>query len=251
MSYSPQYYHRSSSPSFQYPSDDDTNDYYDYYADAPAPPGNYTYGYVSDYSPLRSDHYESEGSGEAIEEGVQPESGRTSTTNWHAYTSVDSPILAVPEPAPDYARMSMLSETPPPSNASVHTYLNRFTKFCKKVGKMPWMSAERTTADYYPEKNIQRKKPKNLFEEDWYDRDAKEITTVSWKSRRYIEKRQGMHGGLHFEMVVGGGNGQGGDVVSPYLGSWESTKSPNSVTGVIEPFPFTSAPHEDARRFQR
>lgn len=244
--------HRPPSPYSQSVSGDESNDYYDYYGHPPAPSANYGYEYISDYSPLPSEHYvggQSEGGEEVVytgEEGIE-QSFDGASTSWQAFTPIDSPVLAAPEPAPDYARMSMVSETPPPSNASAHTYLNRLANFVKKVHKMPW-KAERVTGDYYPEKKIQRRKAKTHFQEDWYDRDAKEITAVSWRSRRFIEQQQATHGRHNLGMIPGEGV-RNEDVASPYLGSLEpSMKSHSSSTGFIEPFPFTSVPHEEDPR---
>lgn len=61
---------------------------------------------------------------------------------------IDSPVYVEPQPASDYAKMD--SPTPPPSTASLGSYISRVQKFFKDLNDLPWVASERVTIDYYP-----------------------------------------------------------------------------------------------------
>jgi len=146
---------------------------------------------------------------------------------------LESPVLVSPERASDYAMMSMSSATPPPSNASVRTYLGRLVEIVKRVYGLPWMSRERVTVDYYP--GGKGKEGKKKDSEDLYDRNTAHVMAVSWKSREYAAWRQSHYGHVSGEGLSGSAP-IGPLSLSP---SSSATMSPDSVAGIIEPFPFT------------
>ena len=70
--------------------------------------------------------------------------------------SVASAISAHVEYGPDYAKMDR--PTPPHSDVSFNTYMNRFQDFVQDVVALPWMGKERVTVDYYPSAKERRNK---------------------------------------------------------------------------------------------
>lgn len=172
----------------------------------------------------------------------------------------DSPILVSPERASDYAKMSMSSATPPPSNASVKTYLHRFTTLVKKIHRLPWVAPDRLTVDFYPEKGKARRRRGGSDGsgsgdlDDLFDRGDMHVTAISWKSRDYIAWRQSNYGhvgrysatpseaGRPTSLAFSGG-GSGGSDGSNYSDRDGMTLSPGSETtaaaAIIEPFPYT------------
>jgi hypothetical protein len=165
----------------------------------------------------------------------------------------DSPMLVSPERASDYAKMSMSSATPPPSNVSITTYFSRFVDLARRIQKMPWMGGDRVTVDYYPGKGAKgahkRKDPEDLYDR----RNMRHVTTVSWKSRGYIAWRQS-----HYGHIGGGGGGSSvrSDVLSedPLSLSRASSRASNasmsldSLTAIIEPFPFITSDDAEVNR---
>lgn len=153
--------------------------------------------------------------------------------------SIDTPILVSPERASDYAKMSMSSATPPPSDVSLNTYFSRLVDLVKKIQRMPWMGGDRVTVDYYPGGGGGKKRERD----DLYDRgSARHVTSVSWKSRSYIAWRQSNYG------YIGSGGESGGGLasVSEGYGRWTprtvttTTTSVDSATAIIEPFPYSN-----------
>ena len=59
-----------------------------------------------------------------------------------------SPVYVDPQPGSDYAKMD--SPAPPPSTASLGSYLSRVHKFFQDISNLPWVASERVTVDYYP-----------------------------------------------------------------------------------------------------
>jgi hypothetical protein len=59
-----------------------------------------------------------------------------------------SPVYVDPQPGSDYARMD--SPSPPPSTASLGSYISRVRKFFQDINELPWVASERVTIDYYP-----------------------------------------------------------------------------------------------------
>ncbi|KAF9448792.1 hypothetical protein P691DRAFT_759624 [Macrolepiota fuliginosa MF-IS2] len=173
-----------------------------------------------------------------VEAGMFDDEGFSSRAWSGEETAVglESPVLVSPERASDYAMMSMSSATPPPSDVSVKTYLRRLVDIVKKVYGLPWMSRERVTVDYYPGGEKEGKKKKK-DSEDLYDRSMVHATAVSWKSREYTAWRQSHYG----HVAAGGGSpgAYGPGSAGALSASSSGTMSPDSVAGVIEPFPFT------------
>ncbi|KAF9559116.1 hypothetical protein CPC08DRAFT_724122 [Agrocybe pediades] len=82
-----------------------------------------------------------------------------------------SPISADVAYGPDYARMD--PPTPPPSNASIGTYLKRVQHFVETVNNLPWVGKERVTVDYFPEKKQRKLEPKRHPAIVWRSEDTK------------------------------------------------------------------------------
>lgn len=61
---------------------------------------------------------------------------------------IGSPVSVEPQLASDYAKMP--SPTPPPSTASLGSYISRVGRFFKDLNNLPWVASERVTIDYYP-----------------------------------------------------------------------------------------------------
>lgn len=159
-----------------------------------------------------------------------------STSRGNGPHSFDSPVLVSPERASDYAKMSMSSATPPPSNASVTTYMSRFVKLVKKIHELPWVAKDRATVDYYPDNGKRSgKKGRGKDPDDLYDRRNMHVTAVSWKSKEYIAWRQS-----HYGHLAGSSGSASVGASSPYNSLGGTTMSPDSEAGIIEPFPFTS-----------
>jgi hypothetical protein len=59
-----------------------------------------------------------------------------------------SPVYVDPQPGSDYAKMD--SPTPPPSTASLGSYISRVHRFFQNLNDLPWVASERVTVDYYP-----------------------------------------------------------------------------------------------------
>jgi len=179
---------------------------------------------------------------------------------------VDSPILVSPERASDYAKMSMSSATPPPSNASVKTYLHRFVGLVRKIHRLPWVAPDRVTADFYPEKGKAKRRSSGGSGgggvDDLYDRRDMHVIAVSWKSRDYIAWRQSNYGhmggfsaspseaGRTMSLAFSGGGSDGyggaghgsrgsGSNSSDGDGMTLSPESDIAAAAIIEPFPYT------------
>ncbi|KAF5360488.1 hypothetical protein D9756_004528 [Leucocoprinus leucothites] len=148
-----------------------------------------------------------------------------------------------PERASDYAKMSMSSATPPPSDVPISTYMKRVVDLVKKVHKMPWYAGERCTVDYYPGKKGKKSGRGGGDEDSLYDRRVGHVTAVSWKSREYALWRQSHYGhvgrvGDEEEEDEGESYYDGEGRVGEEEEEGRRSESMDSATGVIEPFPF-------------
>ncbi|KAF8956471.1 hypothetical protein BDZ97DRAFT_1851689 [Flammula alnicola] len=83
--------------------------------------------------------------------------------------AIMSPVSADPEFGSDYAQME--APTPPPSDVSLNTYLQRARKFVQGVSNLPWVAKERVTADYYPERTRRRDEPKHHPAIAWHSQN--------------------------------------------------------------------------------
>jgi len=88
---------------------------------------------------------------------------------------VGSPVSADPQPGSDYAKMD--SPTPPASDRSFGSYMNRVRTFFRELNDLPWV-AERVTVDYIPGQSKRRARPRPTHRPiiSWYNPNVNPIS---------------------------------------------------------------------------